>query len=167
MQQRIEDLREEMNNMFTVQKLYFLNMNTNVKRIAAQPIVHSYHVQRKISGHSTSGLHGSVNVEVMTTVEEVMTVRMRHGTRTGSDVLLYKNPKDLYIVWKEWEFGLNGVKPARDFTPRERGVNKFTYFWCKACWDAVIQMITHGFTLVTTIDRIYLVYGWGNLFLTY
>ena len=33
------------------------------------------------------------------TMEEAMTVRMRHGTRTGSDFLLYKNPKDLYIVW--------------------------------------------------------------------
>ena len=50
-------------------------------------------------------------------MDEAMTVRMRHGTMTGSDVLLYKNPKDLYIVWKEWEFGLNVVKPARDFTP--------------------------------------------------
>ncbi len=73
----------------------------------------------------------SVNVEAMTTeeataMEEAMTVRMRHGTRTGSDVLLYKNPKDLCIVWKEWEFGLNRVKQAQDFTPRERGANKFT-----------------------------------------
>ncbi len=100
-------------------------------------------------------------------MEEAMTVRMRCGTRTGSDVLLYKKSKDLYIVWKEWGLGLDGVKPARDFTPRERGVDKFTYCWCKAFWDAVIRMIAHGFTLDTAIDRIYLVYGQGNLFLTY
>ena len=37
MQQRIEDLDEEMNNMFTVQMLYLQNMNTNEKRNAAQP----------------------------------------------------------------------------------------------------------------------------------
>ena len=103
--------------MFTVQKLYLQNMNKNVKRIAAQPVVCSYPVQRQISGHSTTGLRGSVNVEATTpeeamTMDEAMTVRMRHGTRTGSDVLLYKNAKDLYIVWKEWGFGLNGVKPA-------------------------------------------------------
>ena len=61
-QQRIEDLREEMNNMFTVQKLYLRNMNTNVKMIAAQPVVRSHPVQRQISGHSTTGLCGSVNV---------------------------------------------------------------------------------------------------------
>ena len=45
-QQRIEDLHEEMNNMFTVQKLYLQIMDTNVKRIVAQPVVHSYPVQR-------------------------------------------------------------------------------------------------------------------------
>ena len=104
-QQRIEDLHEEINNMFTVHKLYLRNMNTNVKRIAAQPVVRSYPVQQQISGHSTTGLRGSVNVEVTTTDEamtmkEAMTGRMRHGTRTGSDVLLYKNPNDLYTVWK-------------------------------------------------------------------
>ena len=91
-----------------------------------------------------------------------MRVRMRHGMRTGSDVLLYKNPKDLYIVWKEWEFGLNGLKLARDFSPRERGVNKFTYCQREAFWDMVIRMITHGFTSDTSINRIYLVYGHGK-----
>ncbi len=46
--------------------------------------------------------------------------------------------------------------------PRERGANKFTYCWCKAFWDAVIRMITHGFTLDTAIHRIYLMYGQGK-----
>ncbi len=94
--------------------------------------------------------------------EEAMTARMRHGTRTGSDVLLFKNPKDLYFVWKEWEFGVNGVKPARDFTSMERGANKFTYCQCKVFWDAVIRMILHGFILDSVIDRNYLVYGQGK-----
>ena len=46
--------------------------------------------------------------------------------------------------------------------PRERGANKFTYCWCKAFWDAVIPMITHGFTSDTAINRIYLVCGRGK-----
>jgi hypothetical protein len=101
-------------------------------------------------------------MEEETTREEAMTARMRRGTRTGSDVLLFKNPKDLYFVWKEWEFGVNGVKPARDFTPRERGANKFTYCRRKVFWDAVIRMISHGFISDSAIDRIYLVYGRGK-----
>ncbi len=54
------------------------------------------------------------------------------------------------------------MKPARDFTLKERGANKFTCCQCKVFLDAVIQMILHGFTSDTAIDRIYLVYGWGK-----
>ena len=76
-----------------------------------------------------------------------------------SGVKLSRNPKDLYTVWKEWEFGLNGTKAARDFTIRERGANRFAFSRRKNVWDAVIRMIAHGFTSDTAIDRIYLVYG--------
>ncbi len=63
------------------------------------------------------------------------------------------------MLWKEWEFGLNGVKQAKDFSYHERGANKFSYSRRKVFWDAVIQMIGKGFTSDTAIDRIYLVYG--------
>ncbi len=72
---------------------------------------------------------------------------------------LSKNPKDLYVVWKEWEFGLNGTKPARDFTIHERGENRFAFCRRKNLWEAVSRMIAHGYTSDTAIDRIYLVYG--------
>ena len=42
--------------------------------------------------------------------------------RNGSVVKLLKNPKDLYSVWKEWEFGLNGMKAAKDYSYHERTV---------------------------------------------
>ena len=90
---------------------------------------------------------------------EEMTVMVVDGT--SSSVKLSRNPKDLSIVWKEWEFGLNGVKPARDFTHQERGANKLSFCWHKVFWDSVIQMIAHGYTSDTAIGRIYLVYGWG------
>ena len=80
-----------------------------------------------------------------------------------SGVKLSRNPKDLYVVWKEWEFGLNGTKPARNFTTHERGMNKFAFSRRKNLWDTVTRMIAHGFTSDTAIDRIYLVYGQGKL----
>ena len=70
---------------------------------------------------------------------------------------LSRNPEDLYTVWKEWEFGLNGTKLVRDFIIHERGVNKFTFCRHKNLWDDVIHMIAQGFTSDTAIDRIYLV----------
>ncbi len=79
-----------------------------------------------------------------------------------SGVKLSMNPKDLHVVWKEWEFGLNGTKPARDFIIHERGMNKFAFSQRKNLWDTVTHMIAHGFTSDTAIDRIYLVYGQGK-----
>ena len=77
-----------------------------------------------------------------------------------SGVKLSSNPKDLYTIWKEWELGLKWTKPASDFTIHERGVN---ISWHKNLWGAVIHMIAHGFTSDTVIDRIYLVYGCGEV----
>ena len=44
-----------------------------------------------------------------------------HGS--GRGVKLRKNPNDLFTVWKEWEFGMNGTKPAKDFTSHKRGAS--------------------------------------------
>jgi hypothetical protein len=152
LQQRMEDLRQEMISLFGVQRSYLRNMNTNVKRIAAQPVVRSYSKQRRTTGHLSSGSHGTTNVEATSPRME----EMRNGVK------LSRNPKDLYTVWKEWEFGLNGMKPARDFTIHERGANKFAFSRRKNLWDTVTRMIAHGFTSDTAIDRIYLVYGRGK-----
>jgi hypothetical protein len=36
-------------------------------------------------------------------------------------VKLSKCPRNLYALWEEYKFGLNGQKPAKKFTSRERG----------------------------------------------
>ena len=132
-QQRLEDLRQEMINLFGAQKCYLHTMNTNVRRIAVQPIF------RGGIGHVRPGFHGS-----------------------GPGVKLMKNPKDLFTVWKEWEFGMNGMKPAKDFTSHERGANKFTYCRRKVFWDAVNRLIARGHTSDTAVDRIHEAYGRGK-----
>ena len=114
LQQRMEDLRQEIISLFGVQRSYLRNMNTSVKHIATQPVVHSYFKQGRMSGHMyRGGLHwedGTMDVE-----------EMRNGVK------LSKNPRDLYVVWKEWEFGLNGTKQSKDFTIHERGANRFAF----------------------------------------
>ena len=103
-------------------------MNTNLRRIAIQPVV------RGGIGHVRHEFHGS-----------------------GRGVKLMKNPNDLFTVWKECEFGMNGKKPAKDFTSHERGENKFTYCRRKVFLDAVNRLIAD-----TAVDRIYEAYGWGK-----
>ncbi|KAG6943789.1 hypothetical protein JG687_00018240 [Phytophthora cactorum] len=40
---------------------------------------------------------------------------------------LSKRPKDVYELWHEYQFECSGLKPAKEFTPVERGANKFAY----------------------------------------
>lgn len=39
---------------------------------------------------------------------------------------LCRNPKSLYILWQEFEFGIGGRKPAKAFTRAERGASRFS-----------------------------------------
>jgi hypothetical protein len=91
LQQRMDDLYQEMISLFGVQISYLQNMNTNVKWIAAHPVVCPYSTQRRITGHLSSSSHGTMNVEATSPRMEDM--------RSG--VKLSRNPKDLYMVWKE------------------------------------------------------------------
>ena len=65
LQPRMKALCQEMISLFGVQRSYLRNMNTNVNRIAAQPVVCSYSTQRRTTGHLSSGLHGTMNMETM------------------------------------------------------------------------------------------------------
>ena len=40
---------------------------------------------------------------------------------------LIKYPKTLEVLWTEFEFGLNGNKPAKAFTAHKRGKVKYSY----------------------------------------
>lgn len=72
-------------------------------------------------------------------------------------------PKDLWTLWDEYEFGLNGQKPAREFTAVERGAHKYTYSRRKVLWDALLFMINkRGYTSENAIKRVYSVYGRGS-----
>ena len=129
-QQRLEDLRQEMINLFGVQKNYLHTTNTNMRLIAIQLVV------RGGIGHVRPGSHGS-----------------------GPGVKLMKNPNDLFTVWKEWEFGMNGMKPAKDFTRAERGKVRFTYARRLVFWERCSEMIRMGYTEERAIDKIYTAYA--------
>ncbi|KAG3128583.1 hypothetical protein PI126_g21341 [Phytophthora idaei] len=72
---------------------------------------------------------------------------------------LSKRPKDLFELWHEYQFGCGGLKPAKDFTAVERGLNKFAYSRRKVFWDVVANLVRSGFTSDTAIDKVYAVYG--------
>ena len=74
-------------------------------------------------------------------------------------VKLAKRLSDLYMLWSEYEHGIGGCKPARHFTPQERGKCKWLYSFRFGFWSLVEKMIRRGHTSDTAIDAVYRTYG--------
>ena len=63
------------------------------------------------------------------------------------------------LLWTEYMFGGPGRKPAKDFSPRERGAVKHVYCFRKNFWDKCLELVNSGFTATAACDRIYEAYG--------
>jgi hypothetical protein len=68
-------------------------------------------------------------------------------------------PRTLYDLWVEYQTGIGGRKPARDFTARERGADKYRFYRRKHVWDIVVHLVNAGIQARVAIDRIYDHYG--------
>ncbi len=71
-------------------------------------------------------------------------------------------PKNLHVLWAEYESGVGGNKPARLFNKTERGKVRFKYCCRKIVWDAVEALVQRGLTSDVAIDRIYSECGGPN-----
>ena len=111
----------------------------SVRRIALQPVARPGHQSLAIS-----------------TNDEPSEDSHRTHQRTAR---LSKRPQDRFALWHEYEFGCAGQKPAKDFTARERGSNKYAYSRRKPLWDVVSNLVRAGFTSDAAIDKVYAVYG--------
>ena len=103
---------------------------------------------------------------VNTNVRRIALVPAARGssepTTQAPRVRLSKCPRDLFVLWREWEQGISGAKPAKQFTNTERGANKFTFLRRRVFWDCVEEMVRRGQTSDVAIDSIYRVYGWSK-----
>ena len=60
---------------------------------------------------------------------------------------LSKCPKDLFILWKEYEFGLEGRKPAKLFTSVEKGMVSSVYSKRHKVWKLIQDLINKKTTI--------------------
>ena len=74
--------------------------------------------------------------------------------------LLSPSPKDLYTLWKEYQFGLGNRKPARLFTTEERGKVSSIYSKRNKVWKLIQDLINkRSEPSNIIIDAIYAAYG--------
>ena len=72
---------------------------------------------------------------------------------------LSRCPKTLFDLWHEYQFGLSGCKPAKEFTLIERGKAKSVFCRRKVFWDVVVKLVNAGHTSEVAIDKVYACYG--------
>jgi hypothetical protein len=82
-----------------------------------------------------------------------------------SNAKLASHPRTLLLLWHEYLYGLENNKPAKNFTPVERGRIKFKYSRRKCFWSVMVRLINAGFTELTAIGKIHQAYG-NNLSVT-
>jgi hypothetical protein len=131
----IENRMSEMENNHaghyaTIQK-QMEKIDSNVKRLAMMP------ARCSLPASGVGGVGGS---------NESQPIRPAN---------LCKCPKNLYVLWAEYESGVGGNKAARMFNLSERGKVRFAYCRRKIIWDTVDGLVRRGLTSDVAIDRIY------------
>ena len=79
-----------------------------------------------------------------------------------NDANLSSLPRDLITLWREYQFGLNGRKPARLFTTGERNANrkmKQTYYRRNQVWECMRRQVHRGLTPEQAAQELRMVYG--------
>ena len=135
LQQSVEDLRNEMCSILADHRQYMVTMNSNLRRIAIQPI--------RCSGPLSGTAATATAVD----------------TTTTKPATLSRSPRSLYLLWDEYEKGLKGNKAAKDFTEKERGAVKYNYYRRNIFWKEIERLMRRGHTARVSIDMIRAAYG--------
>ena len=101
--------------------------------------------------------HDNAAAQIREDNDDVMVLEEREEEETPAN--LAPGLKTLHDLWMEYEFGIGNRKPAKDFTPQERGRVKHLYCRRKLVWDKVSEMVRSGWDAATACNKIYEVYG--------
>jgi Transcriptional activator of glycolytic enzymes len=78
--------------------------------------------------------------------------------------MLSPTPRTLAELWKEYQFGIGGSKPAKDWSSTERGNTrqgiKQKYYRRKMVWLTIEKLMERGHTRDAAINKIRSAYGW-------
>ena len=144
LQQCVEDMKNEMMSILAEHRQYMVTMNSNLRRIAIQP------VSRRVLPSSSPARAGTASATNTATT---------NTTTTTAAAKLSQRPGSLYLLWDEYEKGLGDNKAAKHFTEHERGADKYNYYRRKIVWDTVERLMRRGHTSRVAVDMIRAVYG--------
>ena len=150
----IRKQNEELQNEFQVFKSHISKriryLNESVKRLTTVPA--------RVNRVSLSCINDDSIAANNRSVHEDGDESEREGE--GRPAELSKNPRSLYTLWHEYEFGIGSRKAAKHFDARDRGANRYNYSKRKVFWDLVSLMVRRGRQANEAIDTLYNYYGY-------
>ena len=151
-QRQVEETKQqvlqELYEMRNAHRRQYDILTRNLKRIAVQPVV-----RQRLEAEAAADI---------TDPQDIDDLDIGGLGRNRSLASLYRCPKTLFDLWHEFQFGLAGSKPAKEFTSEERGKNKSVYSRRKVFWDCITKLVNAGFTSDVAIDKVYECYGRGT-----
>ena len=98
-------------------------------------------------------------------IDEAANANVDPAPDAANMATLSSNPRSLHELWREYEFGIDGRKPARLFTRAEKNIRsggiKQKYYRRNTIWSTIQRMVSNGHTHQAAIARIRDVYGVG------
>lgn len=147
MQGRIEDVNANLSKELSLIRSDIKRLHSSVKRLTDIPFA-----PQIIRQQAQAIRNGVGNAAAQQTNAQ--------ATYTASTTAyLTKNPRSLSILWEEFEFGVDGSKPAKEFTAGERGACKTKYCRRKVFWDGMQSLIDRRWSVDDAIQRVQAFYG--------
>ena len=141
LRREFSELRASVENNAATNMRNHTVLNRNINRIATEPA-------RRVAG---GGQAAAANNQQPAAAPV--------ANNYGGGGTLSPTPRTLYDLWVEYQTGIGGRKPARDFTAQERGRDKYRFYRRKHVWDIVVNLVNAGVQARVAIDRIYNHYG--------
>ena len=87
--------------------------------------------------------------------------------RLDPKATLVKRPKDLFVLWDKWMYGIDGRKPAKSFTTAERNNTrdglKQKYYRRAYIWQVQARLIDGGHSIISANAKISTITGAKNI----
>ena len=159
-QQEIKFLRSQILHLRDMNKDLFKELERRDKKIMQQLDFIKLHIRRVAYApgrlQQTATTAPQENINSPESGEEESEIEQQSRVTA----VLMKHPRTLHDLWREYEIGYPGHKPAKEFTAAERGGrNKHTIYMRKFLWNKVAEMIRRGLDANDACDRIYNTYG--------
>jgi hypothetical protein len=152
------ELRAAVENNAATNLRNYNQLNRNINRIAMEP-ARCVAGQAAAAGNNNQGAANHPQAANQPPVAGAAAAAVGPVNNYVGMASLSPTPRSLYDLWVEYQTGIGGRKPARDFTARERGLDKYRYYRRKLVWDIVSNLVNAGIIARVAIDRIYNHYG--------